>query len=582
MKNKNIFKLLTAAILAAMISLAGCQKMEIVKIVGFIQGHVFDGNTNAPLDSVKVVWSVAGVKDSITATADDGFLIKNLPEGEYSIWCSKTGYTTIVYDVSIQNSNSSLATVRGGENIEQIVTLNPNLYSLTGGVKGRIYRNENGVNIPVSGATVVLDYNTTSQEAQEYYRFVPNLYQTTTDADGYFSFTNVPATQVNLRVPSYTDVNGETYSTYSDYFSLDAENNLSKGTILIYRQSDPIRLINSNAWSATNVGTDNFVVSDNITLTFNKDVDETVTMNKSGGVWLYDNSGQIVDISVTYTDNVITVDPNEDLIPGKQYNINWNVYSSSEYDNIGDNFYFRTEDNSVVPVAVSNLAVYYDYMGTGWVADYNTQGIYFSFDIVSNADYYEVFVKDTYNNTEYVKIANFNQFDYQQGKYIAWIYLPSRFDYFLDDGVVTPFSYGTIVSYKVRAVNTAGAGDFSNVVTVKDETAFNSGDLNIYNQDVSANNSAGTSDLTVSFEFGISSGQYADVSHTPTVKLYNGATEITPLTTTFTWDTHQHATITLIVPAGQDYSTFQLRVYDVNDSSGNVMDPTDYEAQTLN
>lgn len=580
MKNKNIFKFITAAILVAMISLAGCQKMEVVKIVGFIQGQVFDGTTNAPLDSVKVVWTVAGVKDSVTATADEGYLIKDLPVGEYSLWVSKSGYTTIVHDVTIQDNDLSSVTVRGGESKEQVVTLNPNLYPLNAGVTGRVYKRVNNVNIPAAGAVVVLDYNSTSAEPEEYYRFVPNLYQTTADNDGYFTFTNVPAAYVNLRISTYTDGDGETYGSYSNWINLDAETSRSMGTILIYNQSDPIRLINSNAWSSVNVGTDNFAVADDITLTFNKNVDEANTTN-NGYVQLTDNNGNVVAATLTYTDNVVTINPDEDLIANKQYTISYNVYSSMDYDNTASSFNFRTIDNSVVPVAVANLAIDYDNMGTGWVADYNTRGIYFNFDIIANADYYQVYVKDDYNNTEFVQIATFSAQDYQQGKYVAWIYLPARFDYFTDDGVVTPFSYGTTVSYKVRAVNSAGEGPFSNVVTVKDETAFDSGDMNVYNQDVTADNSGGATDITVTFEFTIYSGQYADVSHTPTVKLYNGGTEITPITTTFTWDTHQHATITLTVPAGQDYSPYELRVYDVDDSSGNTMDVADYESQNL-
>jgi hypothetical protein len=581
MKNKNIFKLITAAVLVALISLAGCQKMEVIKVVGYIQGHVFDGNTNQVLDSVKVVWSVAGKQDSLTATADDGFAIDGLPQGNYSLMCSKAGYTTVVYKVNIDNIDLGSTTVRGGANKEQIVTVDPNLYPLNSGLHGRLYKTLNGTKVPAVGVLVVLDYNYYNKQEDESYRFVPNLYQTTTDADGYFSFTNVPATYLYFRIPAFTDENGESFNDYSRNLSLDGASDISMGIINLSNQSDPIQLINSNAWSATNEGTNNFAVGDDITLTFNKNVDETVTINKNGGVWLYDDNWNEVAVTVTYANNVITVNPDDDLIAGKQYNIEWDVYSSLDYDNDNDDFNFRTEDNSVVPVAVTNLAIDYNNMGTGWVADYNTRAIYFNFDMISNAEQYEIYVKDNYNNTEYTLINTVNQSDYQQGTYVLYTYLPSQFDYFSDDGVVTPFSYGTEVSYKVRAINSAGAGPFSNVVTVKDETAFNSGDMDIYNQDISANNAAGTSDITVSFEFTIYTGQYADVSHTPTVKLYNGGTEVTPITTTFTWDTHQHATITLTVPAGSDYSPYQLRVYDVNDSSGNTMDVADYESQNL-
>jgi len=130
MKNKNIFKLIIGIALIGIISLAGCQKMEIVKIVGFIQGHVFDGNTNQTLDNVSVEWLIAGEKDSTTATADDGYLVANLPVGSYSLWFKKDGYTTVVSEVAVEDNNTSSVAVRGGESIEQIITLDANMYPL--------------------------------------------------------------------------------------------------------------------------------------------------------------------------------------------------------------------------------------------------------------------------------------------------------------------------------------------------------------------------------------------------------------------------------------------------------------------
>lgn len=587
MKNKNIFKLITASILVALISLAGCQKMEIVKVVGFIQGHAFDGNTNAPLDSVKVVWSVAGAKDSITATADDGYLIKDLPQGNYSIWCSKANYTTVVADIYIDDLNLSSTTVRGGENKEQIVTYNPNLYPLNASINGRVYKSENGVNIPIAGAVVQLNYDQLNNQDDDNYRFVPNIYEATTDVDGYYTFTNIPATDVYIRFLDYTDANNETYydnnshNTYSRRIYLNSGQSYTFGNIYLTQQTDNISLIASNLWTSSGETVESFPVADDITLTFNKNVNETNTTNL-GYVYLENNNtGALIASTITYTDNVITINPDEDLSEDTWYRVRYDVYSAREYDNTSSTITFKTVSNEVVPAQVSNFAIDYNSMGTGWVADYNTTGIYFMLDILSNADTYEVFAKDSYSNSEYVKIATINQADYQQGTLTFWTTLPGQFDYYEDDGIQTPFSHGTTVSYKVRAVNLAGAGPFSNVVTVKDETPFDSADMNIGSQDVSADNSAGTSDLTVTFDFYIYSGRYADVSHTPIVKLFNGATEITPITTTFTWDTHQTATITLTVPAGSDYSPYQLRVYDVDDSSQNSMDPADYESQSL-
>jgi hypothetical protein len=586
MKMKNIFKLIAAISFVVAISFTGCQKMEITKIIGFIQGHAFDGTTNTPLDSVKVVWSVAGVKDSTVASADDGYIISNLPSGGYSIWYSKANYTTVLVDNEIPVDNSATA-VRGGDNREYVVTYNPNLYPLNAGLAGRLYKKENGIQIPISGATVQLDYNTLGSGSEEYCRFIPNLYETTTDADGYYAFSNIPATDVYVRFLEYTDENNEIYydqNPWRNPINLKANSILNLGKLTLSRLTDGIRLTGSNTFASTGVGTTDFDVASDITLTFNKDVDATSTLDKGYVRLSVGNSfGPDVAITVTFVDNTITINPDEDLSPNTLFTVSYNVYAAQTYDNTSSSISFTTADDAVIPSQVANLGIAYDNMGTGWLADCYTTGIWFSFDRVPNAESYEVYVRDDYRNTEYVKIATTYQHDYAQvGTYYAWVVLPSQFDYYFDDGIQTPFSYGTTVSYKVRAVNSAGEGTFSNVVTVTDETAFDNNDLDISNtQSSSANNTTGATAITVTMNFHVYTGRYADVNVIPNIRIWNGGTEITPLTSTVTWNNHQDGTITFDVPANTDYSGMELRLYNVTDSSGNTMDPNDYEAESL-
>ena len=582
MKNKNIFKIITGAFIMAMVFFAGCQKMEVIKVIGFIQGHAFDGNTNTPLDSVKVVWFVAGEKDSTIAYAEDGYLISDLPAGDYSIWCSKASYTTVLVDRYIGSEDYSTTVVRGGSNKEQIITYNPNLYPLNAGLTGRLYKSENGVNVPITGATVQLDYNSLYEEAKESYRFIPGLYEAITDANGYYVFTNVPASDVYLRFLDYTDANGETYydgnyshGTSSRRIYMNSGSSYTYSTVVLTRVTDNIQLINTNAFASTGVGTTLFDVTSDITLTFNKDVNETSTLDR--GYVVLQVGGIDVASTVTFSGSVITINPDEDLSPNTIYTVSYSVYSSQTYDVTTSSVSFSTVNNAAIPAQVTSFGIAYDYMGALWLADYNTTGVWFSFDRLTEAISYEIFARDNYNNTEYIKVGTYNQADYLQGLFYSWAVLPSQFDYYFDDGIQTPFSHGTDVSYKIRAVNSAGAGAFSTAVTITDEIAPDAGDIylredNGTNIDFSdLNNSAGVTPLDVTIHVYANNGSYFDVSSVPTVRVIedNGGLTVNVLATGVTFINHQHYTFEISIPAGDNFYGGVLEITGLTDSSEN-------------
>jgi len=578
MKNKNILKLITVAFIMALVVFAGCQKQEVIKIIGFIQGHAFDGNTNAPLDSVKVVWSVAGEKDSTVAYADDGYLISNLPSGDYSLWCSKENYTTVLTDIYVGGEMLMMsATVRGGANKEQIITYNPNLYPLNAGFTGRIYKSEGGIDVPVSGATVQLDYNTNTEDDEENYRFIPNLYVTTTDANGYYAFTNVPATRVYIRFLDYTDANGETYGNHGSYTKyLQSGNTYANGNTTLTMVTDGIHLTNTNTWASTGVGTTEFDVASDITLTFNKDVNEANTLDR--GYVLLQVGGVDVASSVTFSGNTITINPDETLSPNTIYTVSYSVYSSQTYDATTSFVIFSTADNAVIPAVVTGFAIEYDYMGAGWIADYNNTVVWFSYNRLVEATGYEIYARDDYNNLEYILLGTWSQNDYQQGLYYAGVVLPAQFDYYEDDGFQTPFSHGTTVSYKVRAVNSAGEGPFSSVVSITDETAMDAGDIYLREDNgttidiADLDNSAGVTPLNVTIQLRTNNGRYFDVSSVPSIRVIenNGGGTVDVAATVETFVDHQFLTFDISIPAGENFYSGIIEITGLNDSSGNT------------
>jgi len=593
MKKNRIYKVLASLLILALIGFSSCEKQEVIKVIGFVQGYVYDGNTNVILDNVKVEWEVAGNKDTTTSTATDGYKIDNLFSGNYNVTFSKANYTTVVYEISIPKDDFTV-TAKGGGNKEYVVTADPNLYPLNASLKGRLYKTENGKNIPIAGATVQIDYNGTYKESDQYYRFIPALYSATTDADGYYSFVNLPATAANLRYLDYTDSNGETYinansQTGDDYYTrinLQSGNTYTLANVYLTMVTDPIILINSNAYASAGVGTTHFDVASDITLTFNKAVDQATTLEK--GYVRLSVGGADVAVSVTYNGNLITLNPETNLSPNTSYTVSYSVYTPLIYSPSTSTVTFSTVNDAVIPAAVSNFAINYDFMGIGWFADYSTFQINFVFDMVNNATSYQIYAKDSYSNSEYILIgspAGQSQPNYLPAgtKVTTNTSLPSQFDYYANDGFLTPFSHGTIVTYKVRAVNSVGAGPFSNEISVKDQTAFNGADMSLSNQSSTSNNTAGVTPKTFTVDLTINNGQYADMTTIPTFGIYTaGDVLVAGATFSFVWTDHQLGVVTVTVPAGADYAPNFLRVYGVKDSSGNIQIITDYDSLNLN
>lgn len=337
MKTKRIHTVIAGLLILAMIGITSCKKEEVVKVFGFVQGFVYDGSNNTVLDNVKVEWQVAGKNDSTTATAADGFKVNNLYSGEYLLKFSKANYSTVQYWVDVPIDDFT-GTVRGGANKEYMVSVDPEMYPLNAGLKGRVYKSENSQSIPVEGATVRVEIDNS--------RIIPGTYETTTDADGYFSFSSLPAVDyVYVRVLEYEDGNGERYNgTYNDY-SLISGQTMTINPFTLSQIKDALKLVNTNTWIAPGVATDEFVVSENVVLEFNHDISEAVSKERANSdfpVYMVGGGLTTADYTVTYSGNTVTINPNANLTASTTYTVLYNVYGSQPYAGISSNFSFTT------------------------------------------------------------------------------------------------------------------------------------------------------------------------------------------------------------------------------------------------
>ncbi len=338
MKTKRIHKVLASLLVLAIIGFTACKKEEVVKVFGFVQGFVYDGTTNSILDDVKVTWEVAGKQDSTTATAAEGFKINDLYSGYYTLKFSKTGYSTVIDDIYVPMDDFT-ATVKGGANKEYMVSVNPMMYPLNAGVTGRVYKTENSRNIPIEGAIVRAEMPSSS--------LIPRVYETTTDADGYYSFSNLPAVyNIYIRVLEYTDSNGEKYNDYYNDFIIVSGAVTTISPIMLSQITDGLRLTNTSLWIAPGVVMNDVpVTTRTYTLTFNKDIDQAVSEERRGGTDLVRLNGLGInntDYSFTISGNVVTLTTTVDLTPATGYTLSYNLYSNQPYDGLNSNINFTT------------------------------------------------------------------------------------------------------------------------------------------------------------------------------------------------------------------------------------------------
>ncbi|NJO88461.1 MAG: carboxypeptidase regulatory-like domain-containing protein [Chloroflexia bacterium] len=185
-----------------------------IKVVGYVQGYVYDANTNKVLDNVIIRWELpGGVADSTVATAVDGFNISNLPSGNYYLKCSKANYATSVIQVDIPKDDIAVS-VKGGGSKEFVVDVAPKLYSLGANATGRVYKLDDpivaSVATPAVGAVVKLLY--------PFGNMVPNAYEAITDENGYYTFEDVPSAGGTIMIANYNS--GDfSFFPYSNYYN---------------------------------------------------------------------------------------------------------------------------------------------------------------------------------------------------------------------------------------------------------------------------------------------------------------------------------------------------------------------------
>ncbi len=587
-------------------------------VIGFVSGQVQSAIGSTLLQGATVTLHTdplsEDLEDGATATAQslaaqgitkefptdaDGYYgFENLNPGDYTVTYKLSGYTTVTETFHIptwleltQTGMDGFALEAqlsdGGTNgdtgtfaqITEISTIGDNfyitvgqdgtLYPLTAGFIGSVQRRRvDTAYVPASGLTVQAVFTDTSIAGRQK--------TTTTDGNGDFSFTGLPAgATVNIGYADYSD-GAHFYPTSGN--GLLAATVLQNGVILDDGQTN----INYTTTRApvvlsTNLS-DNFAVDSNIEVKFSQPIEyyevtltdadlttvEVVTsIDGTDPAKLIINPVNPLKREMVYTltyEYVIALD-----VPDPTNNTKWGTINAE--DTTGLTFTTQGLTTDISAEQVQNFAIDFDTMGTGWTANWNTTAITFEWDNLTGADHYTIWAYDDGDNDEPVRLAKVTDVDYltTQSQEVT---LPARFDYYRDDAWRTPFLFGTEVSYYITAHNAAYDSQDSDTVALTDETdpagtisGYTTGD---------ADNSAGPTDVTLTLTFALTGAEYFKTA-TPSVQdndPQNSEDAPTPAVNA----AQNEATITLIVPAGEDMTgdIIQVNVTDTSDNASTV------------
>jgi len=340
-----------------------------------------------------------------------------------------------------------------------------------------------------------------------------------------------------------------------------------------------------------------FPLDANIDLCFNMVPDLT---NPNTMISLVDTlSGQQVDNSASVNGNCVVIDPSNPLESNRTYRLYFNIYSTLSVDDyVPDSEVLPGAAPLIITVecteAVPGLVTGFDLVSPDVDdIDWNTTVLTFKWNVVPEADYYEIYAKDNHKNTDFTKVDSTPAVDYvtwQEGSVDFGDPANWQFDLYQDDTLcppfdtntfplplITPFSGGNAITFQVRAVNTCHGGQygpFSSSVTLEDEVApyFE------LDQDSGNADQVGKSgvDIFIGIEGDFGDECWAWIEYAenvdPTFEFIEGGGSLDPAPSPVIWDWEKEIRdgwATFTVPAGTAAAGDTL-VVSIADNSGNV------------
>lgn len=310
---------------------------------------------------------------------------------------------------------------------------------------------------------------------------------------------------------------------------------------------------------------DEFPIDSDIEITFDMAVDLS---NINGYARLRDASNALVSTSLSTSADSTTliIHPRYDLEPGTTYSLSYVAYSTIPGDYESNTFQFTTALDVTLPGQVTGFNLD---MGDQWTADWNTRTISFQWNSQTNVAGYHIYARDNKDNSDLILIGSYSSQEFTSvisGSISLGSY--PQFDLYANDGIQTPFSGGTQLTFKIVAYNDAGEGVFADSIVIADETDPTG---NLY-QNNSADNTFYPYPRQVTVDFSASEYLSATV---PTFGFTEAGGDTTFVldnsTVTFEWDSDmQGGVFTITVPDTTDASGDYFYITGFRDNSGNT------------
>ena len=342
---KYLLKAATGMIVLAMLFITGCETDNSVtysdedRVVGTLHGVVTDAADNARMLDVTVT---VVQKGSIFTTETDElgyYVVKGLYSGDYEATYVIDGYAVsraYGYIPTLEEVTNAKTDLNHSE------VLDMDLFRLNAGLSGKMYKAiDNGVVMPASGITVIADF--------DHFDISPNEYTAVTDANGMYSFANIPAApMVAVRTLPFND---GTYSFDPTYTEVGLESGIS-----VVAEEIGIFLTEAEPFVLTHNIEDGFAIGEPIVMTFNKAID-----TESFKVYLgIDKSAKTEINSVVWSNGnmTVTITPDEELVLDEWYYIYF--YGKSVDGNyFEDDYSFRTQPG--IEITTTNIQVWDEY-----------------------------------------------------------------------------------------------------------------------------------------------------------------------------------------------------------------------------